>query len=362
MAIDAERHRERRDRVRALAASTVGADLLIVTHLPNVRYLTGFSGSNAVLVVGPDGDADLIGTDGRYVDQVDDQAPGLPTLIDRDTLSAVMGRIAGPRRTVAIESSLAVGDLPTVREAFGEPVVAPGLVEQVRAVKDADEIAALARACTITAGALAVLAGEIRVGDTEVALARRLEQLFGELGAEDRAFDTIVGSGPHSAIPHHQPGPRALTEGDLLVVDCGARIDGYHADMTRTFVVGRDPEPWQSELHGAVEEAQAAATAQYRDGTPARDIDGAARGVLERAGLGDRFTHGLGHGVGLEIHEAPMVGARSTGTIGADMVITVEPGAYLPGRGGVRIEDTLVVSDAAPRVLTEAPRGLRVVG
>lgn len=362
MAIDAERHRARRDRVRALAASGLGATTVIITHLPNVRYLTGFSGSNAVLVLGADGDADLIGTDGRYVDQVAEEAPGLPTLIDRDTLAAVAGRIAGLRGTAAVEASLSLGELPVVRDRLGEPVVATGLVEQVRAVKDADEIAALARACAITVKALAILAGEMRAGVTEVALARRLEQLFGELGGEDRAFDTIVGSGPHSAIPHHQPGPRELEVGDLVVVDCGARVEGYHADMTRTFVVGQDPHAWQADLHGAVEEAQAAATAAYRDGTSARDIDTVARGLLTDAGLGERFTHGLGHGVGLEIHEAPMVGARSTGTIEADMVITVEPGAYLPGRGGVRIEDTLVVSDAAPRVLTGAPRGLRVVG
>jgi Xaa-Pro aminopeptidase len=257
---------------------------------------------------------------------------------------------------------MAVGDLPGLRERWGDPVVTTGLVEGARAVKDRDEIASLARACDITVRALEVLMDEVRVGDTEIAVARRLEQLFGELGAEDRAFDTIVGSGPHSAIPHHQPGRRTLAAGDLVVVDCGARVDGYHADMTRTFVVGRDPEPWQAELHAAVERAQAAATAAYRAGAVARELDAIARGNLTESGLGDRFTHGLGHGVGLEIHEAPNVGARSTGTIGADMVITVEPGAYLPGRGGVRIEDTLVVSDAAPRILTEAPRGLRVVG
>ncbi len=362
MPIDAERHRERRDRVRALAASTLGADRVLVTHLPNVRYLSGFSGSNAVLVLGPDADDDLIGTDGRYVDQVAQEAPDLPTLIDRDTLGAVLSRLARAELTTAVESSLPVGDLPAVRDRVGEPVVAAGLVEQVRAVKDRDEIEDLAAACAITVEALAILSGEMRVGVTEVVLARRLEQLFGELGAEDRAFDTIVGSGPHSAIPHHQPGRRALRQGDIVVVDCGARVNGYHADMTRTFVVAAEPEAWQRDLHAAVQEAQQAATAAYVAGSSAREIDAVARGLLGLAGLGDRFTHGLGHGVGLEIHEAPMVGARSTGTLVADMVITVEPGAYLPERGGVRIEDTLVVSDAAPRILTEAPRGLRVVG
>ena len=228
--------------MRALAASTLGADRVLVTHLPNVRYLSGFSGSNAVLVLGPDADADLIGTDGRYVDQVAQEAPDLPTLIDRDTLAAVVSRVARSDVTTAVESSLPLGDLPVVRDRVGEPIVAAGLVEQVRAVKDRDEIEDLAAACAITVEALAILSGEMRVGVTEVALARRLEQLFGELGAEDRAFDTIVGSGPHSAIPHHQPGRRALRAGDLVVVDCGARVNGYHADMTRTFVVAAEPE------------------------------------------------------------------------------------------------------------------------
>jgi Xaa-Pro dipeptidase len=255
-----------------------------------------------------------------------------------------------------------VGEAATVRAAAGEPVVVSGLVERLRAVKDPDEIAALARACAITAAALEALAEQMRVGVTEVLLARRLEQLFAELGAEDRAFDTIVGSGPHSAIPHHQPGSRALAPGDLVVVDAGARVDGYHADMTRTFLVAADPMPWQAEIHGVVAAAQAAATQAYRPGADRRTIDTVARESIDGAGLGDRFTHGLGHGVGLEIHEAPMIGARSTGTISADMVITVEPGVYLPGRGGVRIEDTLVVTDAGPWILTEAPRELRVVG
>jgi Xaa-Pro aminopeptidase len=199
-------------------------------------------------------------------------------------------------------------------------------------------------------------------GVSEVALARRLEQLFGELGAEDRAFDTIVAAGPHSAIPHHQPGSRPLAAGDLVVVDAGARVEGYHADMTRTFRVAGPRQGWQDDIHEVVAQAQKAATAAYLPGALARGVDETARSVVTQAGLGDRFTHGLGHGVGLEIHEAPNVGARSTGTISTGMAITVEPGVYLPGRGGVRIEDTLVVTDAGPRILTEGPRELRDVG
>ena len=206
------------------------------------------------------------------------------------------------------------------------------------------------------------LAQEMTVGASELMLARRLEQLFGELGAEDRAFDTIVGSGPHSAIPHHQPGQRTLARGDLVVVDAGARVDGYHADMTRTFLVAAQPAAWQSSIHGLVEQGQAAATAAYLPGSDARAVDAAAREVITAGGHGEDFTHGLGHGVGLQIHEAPLMGPRATGTLEADMAITVEPGIYLPGRGGVRIEDTLVVTDTGPRILTEAARDLVVVG
>ncbi len=352
--------RERRDRLRALLAAESDVPVLVVTSLTNIRYLSGFSGSNAVLVVGTDPSDDLIGTDGRYVDQVAMEAPDLPIVIDRDTLATVLGRL--PSGPIGVEGTLSLTAADACRSTGHEPVVVAPLVERLRAVKDPDEIAALARACAITVAAVDALAREMRVGDTEVALARRLEQLFGELGAEDRAFDTIVGSGPHSAIPHHQPGTRALAAGDLLVVDAGARVSGYHADMTRTFVVAVEPEPWQAEVHAAVERAQARATTAYQPGASAREVDAVARGAIDEAGFGDRFTHGLGHGVGLDIHEAPMIGARSTGRLAVDMAITVEPGVYLPGRGGVRIEDTLIVTDAGPRILTEAPRGLRVVG
>jgi Xaa-Pro dipeptidase len=354
------RHRDRRDRLRNLLAGEAPGSALLVTSLPNVQYLTGFSGSNAVLVVAPDPDADLLGTDGRYVDQAAAEAPGLPTVIDRATLPAVLDASGGVG--LVVEDGLTLAEAAVMRQSGREPVVVSGLVERLRAVKDDDEIAHLEQACTITAAAMSALADEMRPGAREVDLARRLEQLFAELGADDRAFDTIVGSGPHSAIPHHQPGHRALEPGDLVVVDAGARVAGYHADMTRTFLVAAEPADWQARIHEVVETAQAAAADAYRPGAELRALDEVARGARAAAAPGDRFTHGLGHGVGLQIHEAPMVGARSTGTICASMVITVEPGVYLPGRGGVRIEDTLVVTDAGPRVLTEAPRGLRVVG
>lgn len=358
-------HAGRRARLRRALAESDLVGPLLVTDLANVRYLTGFSGSNAVLGLGSTPDDDVLGTDGRYVDQASLECPDLATLIDRGTLRAVVERMApacvGGR--LLVEASLpvsAAGD--TVRPLGCEPFVVPPLIEQARAVKDADELALLEQACAITSSAFADLADEIRVGALEVEVARRLEQLFGDHGAEDRAFATIVAAGANTAIPHHQPGRTPLREGDLLVIDAGARVAGYHSDMTRTFVVGRTPVAWQVEVHEAVRQAQSAAIGACRPGVPACEMDAAARGPLRAAGLEERFTHGLGHGVGLVIHEAPGINARATGSIQPDMAFTVEPGAYLPGQGGVRIEDTLVVHDAGPRALTSGSPELRVVG
>lgn len=352
-------HAARRDRLRALLAAELGSDVLLVTHLPNIQYLTGFSGSNAVLALAADG-ADIFGTDGRYVIQAAAQAPDLVPLVDRDTLRVVAAAV-GSGRAVAVESTATLAQGAIVDAVRGTFAVAEGLVERLRAIKDDDELAALGRACAITSESMEALADEMRVGSREVDLARRLEQLFGELGADDRSFETIVGSGPNSAIGHHEPGPRRLEAGDLVVVDAGALVNGYHADMTRTFVVG-EPAAWQVDLHDLVLRAQTAAWAQYRDGASLPTVDAAARDVVANAGHAEHFDHGLGHGVGLEIHEPPFLGPRATGSMGAGMAITVEPGVYLPGRGGVRIEDTLVVTHADPRALTPAARGLRVVG
>jgi Xaa-Pro aminopeptidase len=171
-----------------------------------------------------------------------------------------------------------------------------------------------------------------------------------ERGAEALAFETIMASGPNSAIPHHRPTDRVVEAGDLVKIDFGARVDGYHADCTRTFVVG-PPSDWQSEIHAAVQASQAAGVEALRAGVPVAEVDQAARAVLEEAGWLKYFTTGLGHGVGLEIHEDPYVGARTAGKLSAGTTLTVEPGIYLPGRGGVRIEDTVLVEET-PRVLT----------
>ncbi len=353
----------RRDLIRALLDEDK-VDGLLVTSPANIAYLSGFDGSNGALYVSASDSADdVIATDGRYTIQVAAQAPDLPAIIDRATISALVRGLSGHGiTTLQVEDALSIQALAAVSELIRTVVPGSGIVESLRAVKDAGEIATIERACGITAAAFEKLFAEMCEGWTEIQAARRLEQFFGEMGADDRAFETIVGAGAHSAIPHHQPTTRPLARGDLVVVDAGARVGGYHADMTRTVVIGRPAEAWQLEIHECVRVAQASALSRVRDGATQLEIDAAARDHIAGAGFGDSYPHGLGHGLGLEIHEAPMIGPRSAGIIVSGTAITLEPGIYLPERGGVRIEDTVVVESAGGRVLTVADRGLLVVG
>lgn len=355
-------HRGRRDRLRE-RLGTYDAGGMVVVDLANVRYLTGFSGSNGALFVSAaDPDDDVLATDARYATQVGVQAPDLPVVLDRATIPALARALAGHGCAgVLVETSIPVDRLGQLRAELRQCTPVDDLVASLRASKEPTEVAALEQACSISVVAFGQLMGEVRAGWSELRVARRLEQIFGELGAEDRAFATIVGTGAHSAIPHHEPTAATLQPGDLVVIDFGARVDGYHADMTRTAIVGK-PGDWQREVHAAVAEAQARARGAVSVGVDLLAIDTAARSSLTEAGFGEAFGHGLGHGVGLQIHEAPMIGPRSTGTLPPSTSITVEPGAYLPGRGGVRIEDTLFVGAAGSRVLTEADRGLWQIG
>lgn len=357
-------------RADVLAAAPAEAEALLVSGLRNVRYLSGFSGSHGVLALirtGSPGDAEpvLLGTDGRYTVQCGMECPELPLVIDRSALAALVRRLteSGVRRIAVEADHLTMAQSTSLSADFPcELLPTSGLVEQRRTLKDSGEVEALRAACAASDAALGDLAPTIRVGMTEVEIARRLEWLMGEHGAEAPAFETIVAGGPNSAIPHHSPTLRPLQAGDFLKIDFGARVSGYHADMTRTFIVGAEPAAWQSDLHALVSAAQAAGRAVLRDGVELSDVDGASRGMIERAGLGEQFPHGLGHGVGLEIHEVPFLGARATGRLRSSMTVTVEPGVYLPGRGGVRIEDTLLVTDTGAAPLTTFPRELAVLG
>lgn len=349
-------------------------DALLVVDLLNVRYLTGFTGSNAALLVHvadePGAERDTVFcTDGRYLTQSERQVPDLRRLIDRRSPPALIGlasQQAQRHRRVGYESHhVTVEGLDALVAVAGEGIElvrTPGLVERLRQVKDDTEIEALRMACATADRALAELIehGGLRPGRTEREVARELESRMLDHGASAPAFESIVASGANSAVPHHRPTDAVLRVGDLVKLDFGALVDGYHSDMTRMVVLG-PPSDWQTDLYDLVAEAQAAGRGALRPGVSIREVDRAAREVIERAGYGEQFLHGLGHGVGLEIHEAPALAKNSDGTLAAGMAVTVEPGVYLAGKGGVRIEDTLVVRDEAPELLTLTTKQLVVV-
>jgi Xaa-Pro aminopeptidase len=377
-----ELQRARRERLRpALAA--LGADAALITSPANVRYLTGLASSNAALLLpaagpgdatsdatgGAIGDGPVLATDSRYAGTARQASPDLEILIDR-YIEPALARVAatGGVRRLAFEAH----EMTVERyQAFAGAVPGTELVplgravEEIRMAKDEQEIALLARACEITSRAFEQIVPLIRPGVTERELAIALERAMTDLGGDGLAFDTIVASGPNGAIPHHVPSGRAFAAGDMITVDCGARYQGYHADMTRTVVLGEAAD-WQRNIYALVAAAQAAGIEAAVPGADVQAVDAAARDLIEEAGHGGHFQHGLGHGVGLEIHEAPIMGYGRTGTLGDRVPITVEPGIYLPGQGGVRIEDTLVVragtGAAAPQeLLTTTTRELLVL-
>jgi Xaa-Pro aminopeptidase len=366
-----ESRAERRDALRATAAAD-GLDAVLVTNLLNVRYLTGFTGSNGALLLRTAG-ADLFGTDGRYTTQAGTQVPDVELLVDRGTVAALAREaVRGRAARVGFESHVVTVDglagLEKVLAAEASGGAPPELVsircavEQLRAVKDDDEIESLRRACAVADQALAELAAEgaLRPGRTELQVGRELDARMLALGAEAPSFETIVATGANSAIPHHRPDSTELRAGDFLKLDFGATVDGYHSDMTRTVVLG-EPAEWQREIYDLVAAAQAAGRAALAVGADVVAVDAASRDVIAAAGHADHFPHGLGHGVGLEIHEAPGIGPLGAGTLAAGMAVTVEPGVYLPGHGGVRIEDTLIVTDVEPELLTLTSKELLVL-
>ncbi len=357
------------DRLRARfsAAGVDGApvDALLVTTPTNIRWLTGFSGSAGVLCV--TGDRALLASDGRYRTQAAEQlaAAGVG-----DEVSVAIGGVAdqrralvellGPAATVGLEADqISWSAQRSWDELLPSATLVPtrGLVEALRVVKDAGEVARMERAAAIADSALASVLPLLASGTvTEARFAAALDHAMRERGAEESAFETIVASGPNSAKPHARPGPRTVADGDPVVVDFGAVFDGYRSDMTRTFVVGGEPTGTLARVFSVVAESQREGVAAVRPGVAAGDVDRTCRAVIEEAGWLDRFEHGTGHGVGLDIHEAPSVGSGSTAILEPGAVVTVEPGVYLPGTGGVRIEDTLVVTEGGSRPLTLFPK------
>jgi len=375
----------RHARVRA-ALGPEGLDALVVFHQPNIRYLTGFAGSTAILVLARD-ELVLI-TDGRYVTEVEASvAPGCPGLrlarVESTydaTLAAFLRDFDCPR--VGFESahltvkrfeglSAALRDSASRRAGTGALIPAERLVEAARIRKDDAELATFRRAGTLISAAAREILRGVRAGQAEWEVAADIDDRIRRGGFERPAFDTIVASGPNAALPHARPGNRVLQQGDLVVLDFGGVHDGYCVDITRTVSVG-EPGAEARRVYGAVLEAQAAAVRAARPGGAVTDVDEAARAVLEAHGLGPAFSHATGHGLGLEIHEEPRVGPRRADIPGVPpagrddalepgVVFTVEPGAYVPGFGGVRIEDDVVVTDHGVEWLTDVPRELLVV-
>ena len=346
---------------------------MLVTDLVNVRYLSGFSGSAGALLVFADDRGAVLATDGRYRTQAAQQAPDLEVAIERASGRYLAGRAAGDGvRRLGFESHVVTVDgFDALSAAAGrvELVRASGTVEALREQKDAGEVALLRLACEAADAALTDLVerGGLRPGRTEREVGRELESLMLEHGADAVSFETIVAAGANSAIPHHRPTHAVLAAGDFVKIDFGALVGGYHSDMTRTFVLGRAAD-WQLEIYELVAAAQQAGREELRPGTSLRDVDAAARQVIVDAGYGENFSHGLGHGVGLQIHEAPGINATAAGRLLECSVVTVEPGVYVPERGGVRIEDTLVVASETPgnpgqtpELLTRFPKELAIV-
>ncbi len=349
----------RRERLRA-RLDEAGLTALLVVAGVNVRYLTGLVASNAAVLVSADGGGQLV-TDGRYAEQAEAALEGVTDLglvISRedDWLRARRGEL----RRLGLESDRISWDRARTLTALldgVELVPAPGHVEALRACKDAVEEALLRRACEVTVDALSGVVVEDVVGQTERELARRFAELVTEQGGDGLAFPSIVAAGPHAARPHHESTDRPVALGDVLKLDVGAAVGGYAADCTRMFAVGEVPEVLVR-VHDVVRRAQRAGVSAVRDGVTAGGVDAACRELIVGEGYGERFTHGSGHGLGLEIHEQPILRAGSTATLRSRMAVTVEPGVYLPGVGGIRIEDTVLVGERGCEILTDADRDL----
>jgi len=341
-------------RVDSLRASL--EEPLLVTNGVNVRYLVGFSSSNAALFVEPE--RVRLFTDFRYAETAR-AVEGVEFVETKRSLVGALAELLDG--TVGFEAdAVSYASWEVLRAGGLELVPRRGLVEALRAVKDESELEKIRRAGEITSEGYARLADERFVGRTERELAWRLEDLFRELGADAPAFESIVASGPNAAKPHARPTDRTMEAGETIVIDAGAMVEGYNADCTRTFATGPLPEELKA-AYQATLEGQLAGLEAVRAGVTGIDADAAARDKIEAAGLGEQFGHGLGHGVGLEVHEAPRLSRESSDTLVAGNVATVEPGVYLAGLGGIRIEDLVVVTDGEPEILTSFTKDLITV-
>ncbi|MBA3346229.1 MAG: aminopeptidase P family protein [Gemmatimonadales bacterium] len=350
-----DRRNERQVALRA-ALEREGLDGLLVTHLPNIRYLTGFTGSAALLLVRTD--ATILITDFRYAVQAPAEAGQAAEVeVDQKSVWDRLGRVLGatPLAGLGIEShSLTVRDAERVAGLTRSRVVPRSeLVERLRAVKVPEEVAAIREAAALAQEALAEVLPTVRAGQTELEVGAALESALRRRGSEWHPFPTIVASGPRSALPHARTSTRTIGRGEWLLLDFGSQVDGYCADLTRMAVVGGRADQRQRAMHELVQTAQRRALENLRAGMTGREGDALAREVIAARGFGEAFGHSLGHGLGLEVHEAPRLAPTAEAVLPAHAVVTVEPGVYLPGWGGVRLEDDVYLSPDGPERLSD---------
>ena len=356
---------KRRKQTLRLAGKNQTIDALLVTHPQDVSYLSGFTGDDSVLLVGDDWAA--LVTDGRYDEQAARECRGIEVVCRDGAMAAAIAEVLKPRKlgrlgfqsghvTVLWRDGLvkALGSRPKL-------VGVRGVLAKVRATKDAQEIAAIRKSASVAQRAFRQLiaAGKSGfIGRTEGEIAAQLDFNMRKLGASGPSFETIVAAGPHGSLPHYRPGSTRIKPDQAVLIDWGALVDGYCSDLTRVVFTGRIP-PKISEIYQVVLRAQVEAISAVRPGRTCKSVDQAARGVIEKAGYGEQFVHGLGHGIGRQIHEAPSVSRTSEDRLRVGMVVTVEPGIYLPGVGGVRIEDDVVVTADGQTKLTSLPKTLQ---
>jgi Xaa-Pro aminopeptidase len=344
------------NRLERLAASL--EQPLLVTSRINVRYLVGLDSSNAALLVDPDAGTSLY-TDSRYARRAE-VVEGVTFTQTRRNLVGELAELLSGRRIGIEAATLTVAQWESLRTGGVDVVATNGLVETLRAVKDAGEIAAIRGACALSDEMFEALAQERFTGRTEREIAWWIERTFRELGAEATAFDVAVASGVNGASPHAQPQPTPIPEGTLVTVDAGCVLDGYCSDCTRTFATGEIPEQL-AEIYAVCLRAQLAGVDAIGPGVGGRDADAASRNPIAEAGYGELYGHGMGHGIGLEVHEAPGLRPESEDVLQPGNVVSVEPGIYMPGVGGVRIEDLLLVTEDGGERLTGFRKSLQTV-
>jgi Xaa-Pro aminopeptidase len=352
-------HQLRRTRL-AERLPDLEVDAVLITNLPNVRYLSGFTGTNGQVLVS--GTTATFFTDGRYTERARHEAPDVECVTYGSSIDdELAGRCqsVGASRLGFEARSVTVREHERLAKALGGLRLIPldDAVERLRWVKDPEELELLRGAQTATDGAFEEILEFLAVGQSERQVAQELERLLRRDGADGLSFDSIVGFGDHAAQPHHEPCHRLLEEGDVIKMDFGALRGGYHADFTRTVAFG-EPAAELKKVHDVVREAQQAGIDAIAPGVTGAVVDRASRSLIADAGYGDAFVHGLGHGVGLEIHEGPRLGREFEDPLPEGAVVTVEPGIYLPGLGGVRIEDMIEVTEEGGRALSAATREL----